>query len=89
MFLMFHYGPGGLAVWFPPERRGTAMGVWGSWVPAGALLMLNLSPVLATRSWTPAWWLGAAYAAVMLLVFARFFRLPPQGEPRRPRSRRT
>lgn len=82
MCLMFIMAPAALAVWFPPERRGTAMGVWGSWVPAGALLMLNLSPVLATRSWTPAWWLGAAYAAVMLLVFARFFRLPPQGEPR-------
>lgn len=69
--------PAAIAIWFAKDGgRGTAMGLWASWVPVGAVSMLNLAPVLGTTSWVPVWWAGTLYAGAMLVLFLFTFRLP-------------
>ena len=36
--------PATIAMWFPPARQGTPMGIWATWVPVGSVLMYNLAP---------------------------------------------
>lgn len=81
MCLIFIMAPSAIALWFPPKQRGAAMGVWGSWVPLGALLMLNIAPLLGAASWTWVWWAGAVYAAATLALFAASFQLPGSEAP--------
>ena len=45
---------------FPPERRGTPMGIWAMWVPVGGLAMALIAPSLALAAgWQAVWWLTA------------------------------
>jgi predicted MFS family arabinose efflux permease len=68
--------PAVVAATFPPERRGTPMGIWAMWVPIGGILMFALSPVLAEAyGWQAGWWLSAAIATVALVVYAVVLRL--------------
>jgi MFS family permease len=41
MGLISVVSPALIAIWFPPEKRGGPMGVWGTWVPLGSLIMFN------------------------------------------------
>src|SRR5690606_7197440 len=71
--------PAAIAAWFPPATRGTPMGIWAAWVPAGSLLMYLVAPTLAANgSWRSVWWFGAAFAAAAFLLYALFMRLPSQ-----------
>ena len=31
--------PAVISMWFPPEKRGTPMGIWASWVPVGGFIL--------------------------------------------------
>ena len=74
--------PAVIAMWFRPERRGTAMGVWSAWVPIGGAVMLVAAPLL-TRSgrWQTAWWFGGIYALVTTLLALTLVR-PAAGAAR-------
>jgi MFS family permease len=62
--------PAVVAATFPPERRGTPMGIWAMWVPLGGLLMYYLAPPLAaTAGWRAAWWLAGGLALVAGVVW--------------------
>jgi len=70
--------PAIIARWFTARQRGTAMGIWAIWVPVGTAAMLILAPWLAQASgWRAVWWLGAAYALAVTLLYLVFVRPAP------------
>lgn len=67
-----------IATWFPPSRRGIALGVWSAWVSTGVIVMMNASPMVTPDGqWTQTWWLGTGIAAAALVLFAVLYRNPP------------
>ena len=80
MGLIAVVSPALISIWFPPEKRGGPMGVWGTWVPLGSLIMFNIAPGLqAAAGWQAVWWAGAAFALVAFVLFWLLVRLPPTG----------
>jgi predicted MFS family arabinose efflux permease len=81
MGLIAVVGPASIALWFPREKQGTAMGVWGTWVPIGNVIMFSLAPMLATSvGWRAVWWAGALFAFVAFILYWLLMRLPPSLE---------
>jgi predicted MFS family arabinose efflux permease len=79
--LMGVTAPATIAMWFPPERQGTPMGIWATWVPIGSVAVYNLAPVLASSlGWQSVWWIGAAFALVMMIFCGWLVRRPPVQE---------
>ena len=77
MALIAVVGPAAIAVWFPPEKQGTPMGLWATWVPVGSVVMFLLAPALTTAvSWQAVWWFGAGFALLAFVLFAVFMRMP-------------
>ena len=85
MGLMGVTAPATIAMWFPPERQGTPMGIWATWVPIGSVAIYNLSPVMASSlGWQSIWWVGAGFAVVMMVVSGLLITHPPaQDQPDR------
>ena len=70
--------PATIAMWFPPEKQGTPMGIWATWVPVGSVVIYNLAPALAVSSgWQSAWWLGAGFAVLMMIFAGWLISQPP------------
>ena len=70
-------GPAAIAMWFPLEKRGMAMGLWSTWVPAGSIIMFNSAPALATSlGWQAVWWMSTAFTLAALALFWLMFRAP-------------
>jgi len=82
MGLIMVTAPAAIALWFPPEGRGRAMGLWASCVGVGSIAALNLAPALAgsSNNWRAIWWVGTIFGAVAFVLFAVLFRLPRQEE---------
>jgi MFS family permease len=75
--LMGVAAPATIAMWFPPERQGTPMGIWATWVPVGTVVIFNLAPLLeSSLSWQSVWWIGAAFALVMMVFCGWLVRHP-------------
>jgi predicted MFS family arabinose efflux permease len=83
MGLMGVTAPATIAMWFPPERQGTPMGIWATWVPIGSVAVYNLSPMMATSlGWESVWWIGAGFAVVMMVISGLLITRPPsQDQP--------
>ena len=74
-------GPAAIAMWFPAEKRGMAMGLWATWVPTGSIIMYNTAPALATSfAWQAVWWMSTAFTLVVLALFWLTFRAPAAHE---------
>ncbi len=70
-----------ITTWFPPRRRGLALGIWSAWVSTGVIVMMNASPLVTPAGqWVQTWWLGTGVAGVALLTFAALHRNPPLKE---------
>lgn len=70
--------PATISMWFPPEKRGTPLGIWATWVPVGTVVVYNLAPALASAlNWQAVWWFGAAYALLMMLLAGLLLTQPP------------
>lgn len=85
MGLIAVVAPASIALWFPREKQGTPMGLWGIWVPLGIVIMYNLAPALATSAgWRAVWWAGAGFALFAFVLYWLLMRLPPSptGEER-------
>ncbi|MGN0072237.1 MAG: nitrate/nitrite transporter [Coriobacteriales bacterium] len=69
--------PACVTVWFPPRKRGLALGIWATWVPLGSVLGFNVIPLLAGMGGLqlPSFAL-AGLCAVALVLFALVFRMP-------------
>jgi MFS family permease len=82
MGLLAVTAPAVIAMWFPPDRQGTPMGIWATWMPIGMLIIYNLSPVMvSTLGWQSIWWVGAGFAVMMMLVVGWLVTRPPQQAP--------
>jgi predicted MFS family arabinose efflux permease len=69
MGLMGVAAPATIAMWFPPERQGTPMGIWATWVPIGSVAIYNLAPMMsASLGWSSIWWMGAGFAVLMMIL---------------------
>ena len=70
--------PATISRWFPPEKQGTPMGLWATWVPVGTVVMYNVAPGLtAVYGWHAVWWFGTIVAFVTMVIFAALMRKPP------------
>jgi MFS family permease len=70
--------PAIISMWFPPEKRGTPMGIWASWVPVGSFIMYNLAgPLLGSFGWQGIWWFGALFALIAFVIYALTVSAPP------------
>ena len=70
-----------ISLWFPPEKRGTPMGVWASWVPVGSFIIYNLAaPLLKAFGWQGIWWFGALFALAAFVIYAATVSAPPAAE---------
>ena len=73
--------PATIAMWFPPEKRGTPMGIWATWVPVGSVAIYNLAPALAAPfGWQAVWWLGTAFALIMMILAGLLISNPAASE---------
>mgnify|MGYP001068832098 FL=1 len=73
--------PAAIAMWFPPQKQGTPMGIWATWAPLGSILMFVLAPWMAdTFGWQSIWWFSAAFALLAFGLVLVFMRMPP-GRP--------
>ena len=85
MSLMSVVAPAIIAIWFAPEVRGRAMGVWAVWVPLGSTVMFMIAPLLARQwGWQGAWWFGTLYALSVGVLYFLFIRGSEQGGIPRP-----
>jgi MFS family permease len=81
MILISIVAPAIIALWFSPEKRGRAMGIWAVWVPLGSLIMFLLAPSIAERwNWQGVWQFGCIYAILVGLLFTFFIRRPKPEE---------
>lgn len=76
--LMGVAAPATISMWFPPDRQGTPMGIWATWVPVGSVLIYNLAPVMAASlGWQSLWGVGAGFAILMMVISGLLILLPP------------
>lgn len=69
--------PASIAAWFPPEKRGTATGIWVTWVPVGSMIMYAVAPLFVSATqWRPIWWFAFVYTAFAFILFCLFFKMP-------------
>jgi predicted MFS family arabinose efflux permease len=70
--------PATISMWFPPEKRGTPMGIWATWVPVGTVVVYNMAPTLASSiNWQAVWWVGTGYALFMMVLAGLLITGPP------------
>lgn len=87
MGLIAVVAPASIALWFPREKQGTPMGIWGIWVPLGIVIMYNVAPTLASSAgWRAVWWAGAGFAMVVFILYWLLIRLPSSTGDDRPRA---
>jgi predicted MFS family arabinose efflux permease len=73
--------PATIAMWFPPDKQGTPMGIWATWVPVGSVAAYNLAPILAPSwGWGAVWWIGAGFALLMMVFSGLLITQPPLSE---------
>ena len=69
--------PACVSVWFPLERRGTALGIWSAWMPVGIVLIYNIAPAIANSfGYLAVFWMVIVLAVVSLCLFVVFFKNP-------------
>ncbi|CDM23082.1 major facilitator superfamily MFS_1 [Castellaniella defragrans 65Phen] len=69
----------------PPDRLSRIMGLWGSYMPLGTVVILLAgSWILSLGSWQLLWWLLAALTLGCLLLTLRLVPPDPAADPGRP-----
>lgn len=74
-------GPGVIAAWYPPEKRGLVNGVWGANVGVGMMICtMSATPILSATDWSGMWVFGLVGAVLAFLLVAIFVCMPPADE---------
>lgn len=75
-------GPALISMWFPAEKRGLPMGLWGSWMMCSQTLLFLLGGGLATvGGWQGVWWFTFAFCVIVLVLYQWKVDEPGEGVP--------
>lgn len=63
-------GPAVISEWFPVEKRGLPMGLWGSWMMCSqTLLFFVAGGLVAWGGWQGVWWFTTIFAVIVLVLY--------------------
>jgi predicted MFS family arabinose efflux permease len=66
-----------VCIWFPETTRGRALGLWGTWVTVGCMLMFAIAPYISNNvGYQGVFWLTTIVAALAFILFALVFKYP-------------
>ncbi len=76
--LMGVIGVTAITPWFPKEKRGLPLGVWGAWVAAANAItpMLDAAIAEATGTYVSVWWFFLVFDIMVLALFLIAYRDP-------------
>lgn len=73
-------GPAVIAMWFPPEKRGLPMGLWGSWMMASQTILFLIGGGVSTAwGWQGVWWFTLIFSVIVLILYMWKVDAPPEG----------
>ncbi len=71
--------PSVISMWFPEEKRGLPMGIWGSWQMVGQSLVFFLAVDIMTGfGWKGMWGTGILLCAAAFILYAVKVKKPPE-----------
>lgn len=74
-------GPGVIAMWYEPKKRGLANGVWGANVGFAMMIVtLSATPIMENGDWTSMWIFGLVGAVLALLLVVICVKAPAESE---------
>lgn len=63
-------GPALIAMWFPAEKRGLPMGVWGSWMMVSQTMLFCFGGGIAMLwGWQGVWWFVFGLCVIALILY--------------------
>ena len=69
--------PSLISMWFPPEKRGFPMGIWGSWMMISqTVLFFSAAPISEAFGWQGMWGLGLGACIIAAILFLLFVESP-------------
>ncbi len=75
-------GPALIAMWFPAEKRGLPMGVWGSWMMVAQTLLFCFGGGIASAwGWQGVWWFVFGLCVIALVLYQWRVREPSGDMP--------
>ena len=75
-------GPAIISMWFPAEKRGLPMGVWGSWQMASQTILFLVGGGLSSSfGWQGVWWFVFAMCGGALILYQWKVEEPHDGMP--------
>lgn len=73
--------PSVISMWFPPEKRGVPMGIWGSWMMISqVVLFFSSTALIESIGWQGMWYLGIGACIIAVVLFLFFVQSPPDEE---------
>ncbi|HWQ74955.1 MAG TPA: MFS transporter [Syntrophomonas sp.] len=67
-----------ISMWFPPEKRGFPMGIWGSWqMVAQAITFFVGASLTVAFGWQGMWYAGIALCILGFILYGIFIASPP------------
>lgn len=70
--------PALVSMWFPAQKRGAPMGLWGAWQMAAQSLVFFIgASVTDSFGWRGLWVLGIVLLVVVLVLYAAKVKAPP------------
>lgn len=74
-------GPAAISMWFPAEKRGLPMGVWGSWQMVAQGCNFFLATYLTEQySWKGMWYFGIVLTFVAVIIYGLIVSVPVKEE---------
>jgi predicted MFS family arabinose efflux permease len=71
-------GPSLISMWFPPEKRGLPMGLWGSWMMVSQALLFFVGGGLTTAfGWQGLWWFCVSICVLVAIFYQWKVDSPP------------
>ena len=70
-------GPAVISMWFPAEKRGLPMGLWGSWMMCSQTLLFFIAGGLTVSfGWQGVWWFGLVACVVAFVLYVLCVKSP-------------
>lgn len=74
-------GPTVISMWFPSEKRGLPMGIWGSWQMVSQGANFFFADVLTkTFGWKGMWYFGIILSIISLIIYFLAVKAPNKGQ---------